>query len=182
MPAVPRAASASPSDTGRNEVAAVGRLVQAADFKRLLATPMRSRSAHFAAHHVGAAPAARAGAVDAAGGGELSTDLEPACHQPVDDLLSRPLVAPDPAASVPNGYWLGCVVPKRHARRAVTRSLLKRQMRVALERHAARLPPGMWLLRLRAGFSREQFRSASSQALRDAARRELDELLVRASR
>lgn len=159
----------------------LGRLVQAADFQRLLATPMRSRSAHFAAHHVGAAPAARCGASGETGGSKLSTDLEPACHQPVDDLLARSLEPAAPPRAI-SGHWLGCVVPKRHARRAVTRSLLKRQMRVALQRHAAQLPPGMWLLRLRAGFSRELFRSASSQVLRDAARRELDELLVRASR
>ena len=35
--------------------------------------------------------------------------------------------------------WVGAVVPKRHARRAVTRSLLKRQIRGAFERHAAAL-------------------------------------------
>ena len=42
--------------------------------------------------------------------------------------------------------WLGTVVPKRHAKRAVTRSLLKRQMRAALLRRDA---PGQ--LPLRAG-------------------------------
>ena len=53
-----------------------------------------------------------------------------------------------------DGLWLGCVVPKRHARRAVTRSLLKRQIRGAFDRHAAALAGGLWLVRLRAPFRR----------------------------
>jgi ribonuclease P protein component len=42
-------------------------------------------------------------------------------------------------------------VPKRQARRAVTRNLLKRQMRECFHRHAATLPKGLWLLRLARG-------------------------------
>ncbi len=80
------------------------------------------------------------------------------------------------------GWWLGAVVPKRHARRAVTRSLLKRQMRAAVERHAPRLPAGLWVVRLRAPFDRTAFPSAASTALRAAARDELDVVLARASR
>ncbi len=72
---------------------------------------------------------------------------------------------------------MGCVVPKRHARRAVTRNLLKRQVRSAFERHLARLAGGCWLLRLRAPFAKTEFVSARSQALAAAARAELDGLL-----
>ena len=79
-------------------------------------------------------------------------------------------------------WWLGAVVPKRHARRAVTRSLLKRQIRAAVERHAGGLPAGLWVVRLRAPFDRHTNRSAASQALRDAARAELDGVLARAGR
>ena len=78
---------------------------------------------------------------------------------------------------LPAGRWMGCVVPKRHARRAVTRSLLKRQIRASLERHAEQLPFGLWLVRLRAGFSATEFVSARSLALAQAARAELDGLL-----
>lgn len=78
------------------------------------------------------------------------------------------------------GRWLGTVVPKRHARRAVTRNLLKRQMRAVMQDHGAQLPPGLWVLRLKAPFDRQQFVSASSQALREAARAELALLLQRA--
>lgn len=82
---------------------------------------------------------------------------------------------------LPGGHWIGCVVPKRHARRAVTRNLLKRQIRASFERHAAGLPVGLWLVRLRAGFSVTEFVSARSTALAQAARAELDGLLAQAA-
>lgn len=84
----------------------------------------------------------------------------------MDDLLAR---------------WLGCVVPKRHARRAVTRSLLKRQVRGVFVKYAEGLPAGLWLVRLRAPFDKAQFVSARSEALAQAAWRELDGLLARAA-
>ena len=141
----------------------IGRLQQAADFQRLLETPPRRRSAHFCVHFVAAGPSCPRARPAKGVTGELSTDSEPNLTTPVDKR--------------PEGCWLGCLVPKRHARRAVTRSLLKRQMRAAAERHADTLAPGLWLLRLRSGFSTSQFPSAGSDALREAARRELDTLL-----
>jgi ribonuclease P protein component len=97
----------------------------------------------------------------------LSTGDAPEVTTPVDDS--------------PDGVqWGGCVVPKRHARRAVTRSLLKRQIRAALDRHAAVLPAGLWLVRLKAPFVPAAFPSAASAALDAAARAELDVLLARA--
>ena len=75
--------------------------------------------------------------------------------------------------------WLGSVVPKRHARRAVTRTLLKRQIRSVVAAHAASLPEGLWVVRLRAGFDRTAYPSAASNALRVAARAELERLLSR---
>jgi ribonuclease P protein component len=77
--------------------------------------------------------------------------------------------------------WFGCVVPKRHARRAVTRNLLKRQIRSSFARHATTLPGGLWLVRLRAGFATSEFVSARSAALARAARSELDDLLGKAA-
>ena len=80
------------------------------------------------------------------------------------------------------GRWLGTVVPKRHARRAVTRNLLKRQMRAVVQREAEsdRLPPGLWVVRLKAPFDKQQFPSAASAPLRALARDELSALLQRA--
>lgn len=79
-------------------------------------------------------------------------------------------------------WWLGTVVPKRHAKRSVTRSLLKRQMRAAIDRHVHRLPPGLWVLRLRSPFDRQQFPSAASDALRRAVHDELEAVLQRVTR
>ncbi|MBE0548655.1 MAG: ribonuclease P protein component [Rubrivivax sp.] len=145
----------------------VGRLVHKADFERVLATPSRTRSAHFALHHLANGPLSRKRLAPEALSSELSTGPAPACPQTVDDLPAK--------------VWLGCVVPKRHARRAVTRNLLKRQMRGAFHRHAAALAGGLWLLRLRAPFPATEFVSARSAALAAAAHDELDRLLARAA-
>ena len=73
---------------------------------------------------------------------------------------------------------LGLVVPKRHAKRSVTRSLVKREMRSAWGRHAHLLLPGDWLLRQRAPFAPAEFPSGASVALRQAVRAELEALFA----
>ena len=78
------------------------------------------------------------------------------------------------------GLWFGFVVPKRHARRAVTRTLLKRQVRSAFQRLGPDLPAGLWLVRLRAPFAKQDFISARSERLACAARTEIEALLARA--
>ena len=99
----------------------------------------------------------------------------------VDDCGGREQ-AEAPAIPIPNQVWLGLVVPKRHARRSVTRSLFKRQIRAAVGRHAEALANGLWVVRLRAPFDKAAFPSAASVALRQAARAELDGLLASAAR
>lgn len=81
----------------------------------------------------------------------------------------------------PAGCWLGAVIPKRNARRSVTRNLLKRQIREAAKAEA-RLQAGLWVVRLRSPFDRERFASAASEALRDEAGRELSRLMADAVR
>lgn len=71
----------------------------------------------------------------------------------------------------------GVVVPKRHAKRAVTRNLVKRIARETLRGHAAVLPAGLWLLRLRGGFAAGKFVSARSAALAAVLHEELERLL-----
>jgi len=77
------------------------------------------------------------------------------------------------------------VVPKRHARRSVTRNLIKRAMRAALAAAAADpvapLPAGLWVLRLKAPFDRQRFHSPASELLREDAGAELRLLLQRAA-
>ena len=85
------------------------------------------------------------------------------------------MTGPVSAAHVASpGLWLGAVVPKRHARRAVTRTLLKRQIRTAAERHRGALREGLWLVRLRSPFDRSVYVSAASSALQLAASVELE--------
>jgi ribonuclease P protein component len=99
------------------------------------------------------------------------------------DKPGKPSAAP--ATGAPGGpvagQWLGLVVPKRHARRAVTRTLIKRQMRAAMAEGAAALPAGLWVLRLKSGFDLRTFPSAASDALRCSARAELRLLIDRAA-
>ena len=94
-------------------------------------------------------------------------------------------VASAAAAALPfpaDGLWLGAMVPKRWARRAVTRNLIKRQIYSAAARHAAALPGAAYLVRLRSGFDRLQFKSAASDALRAAVHAEIDRLFSKAAR
>jgi ribonuclease P protein component len=88
----------------------------------------------------------------------------------------------DLAADRPlSGQWLGMVVPKKHARRAVTRNLIKREMRATMASAGAALPAGLWVLRLKAPFDRQVFTSPGSALLLQAARDELLLLLQRAA-
>ena len=152
----------------------LGRLLRSADFVRVLAAPPRARSAHFALHHLAAAPSGPNRVVKSTAPGELSTDAAQSCAPSVDELVP----AGPPAA--PDGRWLGTVVPKRHAKRAVTRNLIKRQMRALMTAQAGALPAGLWVLRLKAPFDPRQFTSAASAPLRACARDELCSLLKRA--
>ena len=77
--------------------------------------------------------------------------------------------------------WMGAVVPKRHAKRAVTRNGIKRQIYAVSAAFEARLPAAAHVVRLRAGFDRSQFASATSEALKRAVRGELQQLFGRAA-
>jgi len=150
----------------------IGRIVRSIDFERVLGAPTQARSSHFAVHHLAGVPSQPARPLPAADKRELSTGAAPEAGISVDD--SSP---PVPVS----GVWLGAVVPKRHARRAVTRSLLKRQIRAAADRQEC-LTSGLWVVRLRAPFDGARFKSAASNALRDTARDELDAVLAAAVR
>ena len=110
-----------------------------------------SRTAHFALHRA---------ALDATGPGSEG---------------SQALFAVRPEAPVP---WIGAVVPKRWAKRAVTRNTIKRQIYAVAQDFAARLPQAAHVVRLRSGFAPESFPSATSQALKRAVRDELQRLMA----
>lgn len=148
MPAAPRAANAWQSDPGSGTGSgdAVQRLKTRAQFQALLASPVVARTAHFAVHLR-----------------RLST-----ARATLDDLAGH-----DQALFPVPGPWLGAMIPKRWARRAVTRNLFKRQIYQVSQLFDQKLPHSAHLVRLRAQFDRQQFHSASSEALRRASREEL---------
>jgi ribonuclease P protein component len=128
--------------------------------KSLLAAPQLAKTVHFALH---AAPGDEVAP-------ELFTEVAPVRTESVDNSMVMPS---SPLA-------VAFVVPKRHARRAVTRNLVKRQMRDALRRHGGSLQ-GRVLIRQRGAFAAQRFISAASVALRDEVRLELDALFNRAA-
>ena len=71
----------------------------------------------------------------------------------------------------------GAVVPKRWARKAVTRNLIKRQIYALGREQIALLPNADRVIRLRKSFDTQTFVSASSGHLRLAVRTELHQLL-----
>ncbi len=161
----------------------MGHLVHRADFARAIATPMRARSAHFALHHVAGVPTRAGEARRKAALKKLSTVHSEQAVGSVDELAEAGRgTLPGLPVLAQGQVWLGCVLPKRHARRAVTRNLLRRQMRAVFASRHALLAGGLWLLRLRAPFPLGDFPSAASRALAGAARAELEQLLARAMR
>ena len=81
----------------------------------------------------------------------------------------------------PQAVWLGAMVPKRWARRAVTRNTIKRQIYAISAQFEVRLPCAAHVVRLRSGFDRQQFISATSPMLKLAVRQELEQLFERAA-
>lgn len=149
--------------------------LKASDFHRALGTRPLARTAHFALHLL---PRVTQGPDT-----QLSTGAGEVVAVLVDECSDA-----SPAAGA-CAWRLGLVLPKKQAKRSVTRSLIRHQAREALRRHA----PGVWsmgrhgaevdgwVLRLKAPFDRKVFPSAASDALSLAVRNELDELWGRLS-
>ena len=164
----------------------IGRLLKSADFVRVLRTRTQASSVHFAVHHLAdrpsrpakyivASPQFDAGSVPS---GELSTAAgasEPSVEGDLTVALESDAINTDLT-----GVWLGAVVPKRHARRSVTRTLLKRQIRSVVTGQSSTLGHGLWVVRLRAPFDRTKYPSAASDELKHAARAELEQVLASA--
>jgi ribonuclease P protein component len=121
-----------------------------------------ARTAHFALHRLVLAAEAP---------GITATPSEPG-DQP-SKVASQALFAFE-------ATWLGAMVPKRWARRAVTRNAIKRQIFAVAALHEAQLPAAAHVVRLRSTFDRKQFISPSSDVLKQAVRAELMQLFARA--
>ncbi len=71
------------------------------------------------------------------------------------------------------------MVPKRWAKRAVTRNAIKRQIYNVSTEYESAMTVAAHVVRLRSGFDRKQFISASSELLKDAVRLELQQLFAK---
>lgn len=130
-------------------------------------------------------------------GGTVSRTAHFALHRLVQDAESAAAAViriaptgPDPLPSVQGSQalfgvpdvWLGAMVPKRWARRAVTRNTIKRQIYAVASLFETRLPQAAHVVRLRSTFDRKQFVSATSDPLKQAVRAELLQLFAHAAR
>ncbi|MCD2167737.1 ribonuclease P protein component [Comamonas koreensis] len=138
------------------------RLKTRPQFQAAMAGGTIARTAHFALHRL-VLPANASGS-DAAPSG------------PGD----QPAKVVPPALFAFEATWLGAMVPKRWARRAVTRNAIKRQIYAVAALHEAQLPVAAHVVRLRSTFDRKQFISPSSDVLKQAVRAELMQLFARA--
>lgn len=131
-----------------------------------------SRTAHFALHRL------------VLSGENVAKDAEPTGPGATLSQAAPQALFVVPGCKVPQ-VWMGPLVPKRWAKRSVTRHSIKRQIyAVASEFDALlqSLPPAAYVVRLRAGFDRKQFISATSEPLKQAVRAELMQLLNHATR
>lgn len=80
---------------------------------------------------------------------------------------------------MPHDVWLGAMVPKRWAKRAVTRNAIKRQIYTLGQEFENALSLAAHVVRLRSGFDRAVFTSATSKVLKAAVRTELHQLFDR---
>lgn len=96
-------------------------------------------------------------------------------------LASASVSAHSQALFVVPDVWMGAMVPKRWAKRAVTRNTIKRQIYSVSADFESNLATAAHVIRLRAGFDRKQFISATSELLNAAVRLELQQLLTRAT-
>jgi ribonuclease P protein component len=90
----------------------IGRIVRPADFERVLSAPQRSRSAHFAIHHVSGEPQASRPSGLSTGDAPLIPVLSPELSTASAPSLGRLWMNPvHPARSGPSGHWLGWSCP-----------------------------------------------------------------------
>jgi ribonuclease P protein component len=145
----------------------VQRLKTRAQYEAAMAGGTVSRTAHFVLHRAALAVPSPQLVVPAEAGTQGTLDSRPRGN---DKLLF----------AVQDEAWIGAVVPKRWAKRAVTRNGIKRQIYNVSESFASRLPAAAHVVRLRTAFAREQFPSAWSEALKVTVRSELRQLFEQA--
>lgn len=125
-------------------------MTERAQFQAVLAGQTVARTTHFVLHRKPLLP-------------DAANALFPPCP-----LNTEPLA------------WIGAMVPKRWARRAVTRNAIRRQVYTLVDGVSDQFTGAAHLVRLRSGFAKAEFPSASSTALKIAVRTELQQLFSKA--
>ncbi len=83
-----------------------------------------------------------------------------------------------PTLFVDGVLMMGALTPKRWAKRAVTRNLIRRQVHAVTREFEKGLTPTAYVVRLRATFNPQKFISASSDVLKQVVREELKQLFA----
>ena len=99
--------------------------------------------------------------------------------QPADRTNTGSGFEETPALFVDGVLMLGALTPKRWAKKAVTRNLIRRQIHAVSREFVDHLQPTAYVIRLRATFNPQTFISASSDALKKSVREELKQLFAR---
>jgi ribonuclease P protein component len=138
--------------------------VTKAQFAAVMNGQTVSRTPHFALHRVALQPNSEPSSAPkaAANSQEMASQAGSQDH-------SKPLFAVQDT-------WLGVIVAKRWAKRAVTRNTIKRQIYAVSTASGCAMPVAAHVVRLRAGFDRAEFISATSDKLKIAIRAELQQL------
>ncbi len=114
-------------------------------------------------------------------GGTVSRTAHFVLHRRPLETAAAGMAAADAALlQLRPGVWMGALLPKRWARRAVTRNGIRRQIYAVGQACQASLAPAAHVVRLRAGFDTQQFVSAWSDPLKAAVRAELQTLFLQA--
>ncbi len=130
---------------------AVERLKQWSEFKAVMTAGTVSRTPHFVLHQ----------------------------WQPSSNTATGSGFEETPALFAEGVLKMGALTPKRWAKRAVTRNLIRRQIHVVSHEFEASLKPTAYVVRLRASFSAPQFVSAASVVLKRTVRAELQQLFAK---
>jgi len=130
----------------------IKRIKEWAQFQQLMAYPPVARSQHFVVHR----------------GYGHDVSVPPAG---AENAMAQ--------ASLLKGLCMATLIPKRWAKRAVTRNAMKRQIMAAFSNEQKNLLPVPHLVRLQSSFDTRVFNSASSASLKIVVAQEVGQLLKR---
>lgn len=147
------------------------RLQTRPQFQAVLAGAIVAKTPHFALHR---------NALDARPRQKAPAGQSSAVHS--DEIAVGAAPGPDRGLFPIPDFWVGAMVPKRWAKRAVTRNAIKRQIYTVSADFSHQYPEAAYVVRLRRDFSRQEFVSAVSEPLKQAVRAEVQALMAAGAR